>query len=157
MDEHELERLLRRHLADELDGQLGRSTERFREHLREEAAGFARPTNRPRPGRWMLSVAGAAMAASIAAVFAVPSLLNQSGGPGVSTDPLDPLPAIRVDHTVRSQVYDNGTFLTPDGTPVRRFRRLNLHEMRWIDERSGEQGEEIVPSEDVMYYELKTY
>ena len=168
-DEQDLDLLLRRHLGNELDGQLGRAASGFREHLRRQqqqapvssSDGPVRGDRARRGGPWMIGVIGTTMAAAVAALFVLPGVLSPTGpiagSGGVGTGRVEPLPAVRVDHTVRSQLYDGGTYMTPDGTPVRRLRRLNLHQMRWYDERSGESSEEVVPSEDVMIYELKTY
>ena len=164
-DEQDLDLLLRRHFGNELDGQLGRATSSFREHLRQQqqapasyASARGGRVRRGGGGPWVLGAIGTAMAAAIAALFVAPGI-RRTTDLNVETDGgrAGPLPAVRVDHTVRSQLYDGGTYMTPDGTPVRRLRRLNLHQVRWYDERSGQASEEVVPSEDVMIYELKTY
>src|SRR5687767_51326 len=70
---------LRDYLASRLDGQLGRSAAHFYAHLRPAGAG---PTPRRRGagfghapgGGWVVGIVGSAIAASIAALWAGPSL-----------------------------------------------------------------------------------
>ncbi len=62
-----------------------------------------------------------------------------------------------MDERVHSQLYDGGTIIGEDGRPVRRFRRVNRHETRWRNEATGEEIEQVIPSEDLLLYELRTY
>ena len=172
-DDQRFDALLTRHLSAELDGQLGRALPHFRRHVAAEqsrgAADATRALTLPysgqqswwaRRGPWVMGTVGSALAASLAVLFLVPALTQP--GSSNTTGPIinsgaDPIPVLRVNETVHSQFYDGGTFVTPDGTPVRRYRRLNLHERHWRDAQHDAEIQEIVPSEDELYFELKTY
>src|SRR4051812_33342382 len=89
-----LDGLVRQRLASELDGQLGRAESAFLRHVGMAQAGgaaaavspgelsAARPSSRRgrfmRFGGWTLSFAGAALAASIAALWAAPALFRDA-------------------------------------------------------------------------------
>ena len=162
-DEHSqcdarLDALIRDYLARELDGQLGRSGERFRLHLRGEVPGGG-----PRRGwgGWVVGVVGGAMAASIAALWAGPALF-----PAAGTKQPFPVGAAHVaadyqfdlaDVTLCTQARDGGTVLLGDNTPVRRVYRNELKQTRWVDRDRDVSFETIEPRQDLMLIEMDTY
>jgi hypothetical protein len=156
---------LARHFRAELDGQLGRSAAAFRLHVLAE-----RNAPRPKPqrawgnGPWAIGLAGAAVAASIALLISsIPSGGISSPGvvPGAPTRVVNPLrvdnPAIRMNQTVRTHLIDGGTVIGPDGRPWHVVRKVNVEENHWLNEQTGERVEQVVPTEEEMKYELKTY
>ena len=151
----ELDALLREHLSLELDGQLGKAAHRFRNHLRGDGL-----VPRRAWGVWLVGVVGGAMAASIAALWAGPSLWP-SHPPGQRNAPVIPVAAdYRFDLddvTLLSQTRDAGTLVLDGRTPVRRIVRDELRQLRWVDPRHQASVEQIVPRQDVMLIEMDTY
>ena len=145
-----LDAMLARHVSSELSGQTGRSVGAFRGHVVRERTQPTAPPSRFRRGPWTLGLVGGALAASIAIIAAGPNLWRTAG-------PVDRPPVLRMDQTVSSELYDGGTFVSDDGTPMRRIRRVNQHQIRDVNESTGEEVEQIVPSEDLMLYQLRTY
>ena len=97
-------------------------------------------------------VSGAVALTLTAASVAVPATGGAyAAGATASTD------VVRTDTTTRTHYYDAGTTFDEQGRPVRRIRRVNVKELRWRNEATGEQMEQVVPSEDEMQLELKTY
>ena len=157
-----LDARVRQHLASELDGQLGRSLAHFRRNIGAGAAPRAlsyAPVRASRRGPWVIGAIGSAIAASVAAVLLVPHIFMPTkpiGGVPVPTV-RDPLQTILVKESVHSRDFDRGLIISSDGSPVRRIHRVNLHERRWRDPETDAEIEQIVPSEEELYFELKTY
>ena len=164
---------LTRHLSAELDGQRGRSAAAFRAHaLAQRTAGATRspaaPTE-PRPvwrgGPWTFLAVGGAVAASIALLVSTaapfwrtPAAANDPGAPTrVLSQPSGNPPVVRSDRTTRTHFYDAGTVYDERGRPMRLIRRVNVHELRWRNDATGEEVQQVVPTEDEVLYELKTY
>ena len=153
-DSSELDAMLREHLRAELDGQLGRSARRFRDHLRGNGL-----VPRRAWGGWVVGIVGGAMAASIAALWAGPALWpTRSSAPGLTQ--AVPVADYRFDLddvTLLSQTRDGGTLVLDGRTPVRRIVRSELRQVRWVDSRHDASVEQIVPHEDVMLIQMDTY
>jgi hypothetical protein len=160
---------LTNHLRAQLDPQRGRSAEAFRLYaLAEQQTGF-RGVNvtPPRPvwrgGPWTFTLVGGALAASLAfLVTAAAPLFRESAADidlGRLQQPVhfDGLPVVRTDSTTHTHFYDAGTTFDAQGRPMRRLRRVNVRESHWHNEATGEQVDQLLPSEDEVLYEMKTY
>lgn len=158
------------HLRAKLDPQRGRLTEAFRLYaLAEQQAGHrlakvmpARPVWRGGP--WTFTLVGGALAASLALLVTAAAPLFRDGGADVDLGPLQqpvqfggPPPAVHTDSTTHTHFYDAGTTFDANGRPMRRIRRVNVQENRWRNEATGERVDQLVPSEDEVLYEMKTY
>lgn len=156
-DDEELDARLRVFLSAELDGQLGRAAARFHQHLRGAAGSSGGP--RRAWGGWVVGVVGGAMAASIAALWAGPSLW-----PAANSSPA-PVPVVPVAHyqldlddvTLSTQTRDGGTVLLDGRTPARRIYRNELKQVRWVDPEHDVSFEKIEPRQTIMLIEMDTY
>jgi len=159
------ETLLKEYLSDELDRQAGRAEASFRQFLAPEAGDeesglplFRLPQGF---GGWSMSLIGAALAASLAALWAGPSLrplaaptpVAQPGNGGAS---LVNNPAV-VQQDMQSQTFDAGTFMLDRDTPVRVIRRHDVERTRWFDQNQQLEGEQTVPEDHVIYVPIKAY
>jgi hypothetical protein len=176
-----LDGVLRDYLSSRLDGQLGRSAAHFHRHLRGAGGTGSGPAGTPRRrssgfgpgGGWVVGIVGGALAASIAALWAGPSLrfytpndpagnppgiaINvatnagaQQGAAGASGLQMEEL-------TLCSQTSDGGTVLLDERTAARRLIRRELKQTRWLDPRTGASIEKIEPRQDVMLIQLDTF
>jgi hypothetical protein len=177
-----VETVLRDYLSSRLDGQLGRAAAHFHRHLGGHHTGTgatpgAGPSTRRRHyynagGGWVIGIVGSALAASIAALWAGPSLRLYTpapNGPGAtSPDHLqvastgDPVSSngsdLEMDElTLCSQTRDGGTVVLDGRTPARRLIRRELKQERWVDPKTGASLEIIEPRQDVMFIQLETY
>jgi hypothetical protein len=115
-----------------------------------------------------VGVVGGALAASIAALWAGPSLrFYTPAGPGVNP----PGTAINAgaaqvaggaglqveELTLCSQTSDGGTVLLDERTAARRLIRKELKQTRWLDPTTGASIEKIEPRQDIMLIQLDTY
>lgn len=157
---------VRDYLSARLDPQLGRAEAHFREFLAEEktAPVIRRPVFAlPHLFRgWTLSLAGAALAATLAALWTGPSLKPLTTPPGSvakpgSIIPTTPVNNMLIEQDVQSQTYDDGTYMNDNGMPVRVFRRRDLQRTRWYDKNDDLQGEQVEPQDHVVYVPVKTY
>jgi len=164
---------LSNHLRGELEPQLGRANEAFRLYvLAEQSTGKRRAkVTPPRPvwrgGPWTFTFVGGALAASLMLLVTTAAPLFRGGGDDadLSTIRQQPVqflpagspPAVRTDSTTHTHFYDAGTVIDSKGRPMRRMRRLNVQENHWRNEATGEQVDQLVPSEDEVLYEMKTY
>ena len=167
----------RDYFSSRLDGQLGRSAAHFHRHLRGAGTGSGPGggTRRRSPGfgpggGWVVGIVGGALAASIAALWAGPSLrfyapdrpaadpaptaINTAGpqqgsraGSGLQVEEL----------TLCSQTSDGGTVLLDERTAARRLIRKELKQTRWLDPSTGASIEKIEPRQDIMLIRLETY
>lgn len=146
-------------LTSQLDTQLGRAEAHFGRYLQEQA--YQQPAM-PLPwrlGRWSLGIAGAALAASLAALWASqPIAPLELRGPSITAPPGQTVvnAPLTVEKDVQSQTFDDGTILI-DGKPVRVIRRRDLERTRWFDQNQKLQREQVVPEDHVTYVHLKTY
>lgn len=156
--------IVREYLSAQLDCQVGRAEARFRQFLAEQHRPSARrnPFRLPnRFGGWTLGVLGTALAASLAALWAGPSLrqVTPSSTTGRTLTPTSATPVnnpILVEQDVQSQTFDDGTFMADDHTPVRVLRRRDVERTRWFDKNQKLQGEQLVPQDHVVYVHLRT-
>lgn len=124
-------------------------------------------------GRWLASIAGTAVAASLATLLVLPhvsALRSSPGGPGVPTstnvDPangvaLSPPPPTgpAVQHYVHSRFYDEGLIAPSDpaGPPMRQVRERQYEHRRWYDPQRHATTDVVVPREQIRQYTLETY
>ncbi|HZL35642.1 MAG TPA: hypothetical protein VFC78_10060 [Tepidisphaeraceae bacterium] len=163
------EQMVREYLSAALDGQTGRAEARFRQFLREEQPApiaYKAPKHSSRFRGWPLSIAGAALAASLAALWAGPALHriapDERSRPSVATTDSTPDPStvqapMLVEQDVRSQTFDDGTFMADDSTPVRVLHRRDFQRTRWFDQNRQLKAEQVVPRDHLVYVQLKTY
>ena len=167
-DEDEFDATLRAHLVVELDGQLGRAERAFHDRLRlAPAADASGVTSSRRPRRlrshaWVIGATGAAVAASLAAMWIGPVRPSQPpGGPsainlkeqhvepvavspsGSSKTVTDDAAATgyapqwrQVEQVVNSMTVDKGIVVLEDNTPARLVRRVALEQVEWVDPRT---------------------
>src|SRR5687768_1910166 len=178
---------LRAHLSSELDGQTGRAEAAFLRHLAAPKApgraaltgGAVGPAGRRTNGRpghmnrfrgWTLTFAGAALAASIAALAAAPALFpnNPAAGPGPTQFPRTEARSGTGDgfyrteehpllQYVHSRTWDEGTVVLEGDRPARRVRHQWLERTHYFDPQEGVRKEITIPREDIRYIELDTY
>ena len=55
------------------------------------------------------------------------------------------------------QTYDGGTYVDADGNPVRMLHRRQWDRTRWFDREKQLRAESVVPHDDVVYVQMKTY
>jgi len=161
------EMLMRDYLSDQLDGKLGGAETLFRQFLAQEqepSAPISRNTfhisNRFRG--WTFGVVGAALAASLAALWAGPTLQPIAPRPPGIVSPEPGLPTlvngpIVVEQDVQSQTFDDGAVMMDGDTPVRVLRRRDLQRTRWFDDSQKLQGEQVAPQDHLVYVQMKTY
>jgi hypothetical protein len=157
-DTEEIDALVRDFLHAELDGQLGRSSARFRRHLHGPGAASLLGPRRT-SGGWLFGIVGGAIAASFAALWAGPALLT----PAVPIPPVVPVAQSTPYHldlddvTLSTQTRDAGTVLLDGGTPARAIYRNELKQVRWVDPRHDVSFETIEPRQTIMLIEMDTY
>jgi hypothetical protein len=167
-DPEELDALLREHLRSELNPQLGRAARHFRQHLRDAPGATHHPAAPRRAlGGWGVGIVGGAIAASIAGLWAGPSLRPAGpAGPGrpggaTPTHAIAPAPADYHfdldDVTLSTRTRDGGTVLLDGRTPARRIYRDELKQVRWVDPKHDASFEQIEPRRNVMLIEMDTY
>lgn len=154
--------MLSRYLADELDGRLGLAEGRFRQFLAEQKT-IVEPAA-PAPRRWQVgrwsSVAGTALAASLATLWVGPALRQPTAAPAPSTPAPPPTlvsDPVLVQQDVQSQTFDDGPTLLEGNIPVRVLHRRDLQRTRWFDENQNIREEQVVPEDHVVYVQMKTY
>ena len=171
-----LDAVLRDYLCSRLDGQLGRSAAHFHRHLRGAGGTGSGPAGTPRRrspgfgpgGGWVVGIVGGALAASIAALWAGPSLRfytprGPAGNPpetaiNVATNAAPGASDLQMEElTLCSQTSDGGTVLLDERTAARRLIRRELKQTRWLDPRTGASIEKIEPRQDVMLIQLDTF
>jgi hypothetical protein len=157
------EALVQDYLSTKLDTQAGRAEARFRQFLAQEKPPVSDKRNVFHlPNRfkgWTFGIAGAALAASLGALWAGPSLTTVVPGGSNGGAPINVTPVNNgfIEQEVHSQTFDDGTFLTDGDTPVRVLRRRDLERTRWFDQNENLQGEQVVPQDHVVYVRMKTY
>jgi hypothetical protein len=161
------ETMVREYLSAELDGQVGRAEARFREMLAGQQARQA-PDSYRLPtlfrGR-TLGLIGAALAASLAGLWAGPAIQRMAPSSPTSdshqTSPTQGVTTVSdgpfVEQTVHSQTFDDGTFMDEESNPVQILRRRDVEQTRWFNDKQQLQAQEVVPSDHVVYVKLKTY
>lgn len=179
-----LDATMRRFLGEQLDGQLGRARRAFESQVARRSA-TSRPRRATRSRLWVIGLAGAgaAMAASLAAVWAVPMFGGGGGGGGKkssSTAIVDAVPPPAYTPSSRpgeksadntspaafdwepvrqvntTAVRDEGT-LVVDGAPARVVKSVSTERMEWFDPERNVRVETTVPQERVMLIGIDTY
>jgi hypothetical protein len=210
MNDAYLDTLLREHLTGELNGQLGRPMAAFFAHAarveptgvtheegnalrlpqgsgRQSLSRFGRLNRFNRFDGWFLGLAGAALAASLAAFWAAPAAFRahapvlpiRAGQPAPT--PLPPEMAMTNTTTpdgtatndlaslssqpplmqwVQSRTLDEGTVVLDDpnhAVPARKLRHQELEHTQWYDPSRRAQVEMTVPRENIKFVEMDTY
>lgn len=152
------------YLSSTLEEQVGKSEARFKRFLAEQDSIASRPPAFHRVNRfagWTLGLAGAALAASLAALWAGPSIRQMTPEKPVSfPSPVNPTLAqspLLVRQNVESQTFDDGTVMIDDDTPVRILRRHDLQRTQWFGQDDKMQREEVEPQDHVVLVHMKTY
>jgi hypothetical protein len=179
---------LRRHFAAALDGQAGRARAAFERHVEQQRGAPGRGRTRPRgarAGMWVVAGVGAAMAASLAAIWAVPLMRTTPPTPSASVNHAGPaalghsqamvaatsLPSpttaaalaadgsrwTQVGLAVTSAAVDEGVVVIDDRTPARIVKRLSIERTQWVDPARGVRVETVVPRERTMLIDMDTY
>ena len=157
-DDQQLDVMLKGFLCEALDGQRGRAEQAFRRQVMNETA----PRSRWRLNAWMIGSFGfgAAVAASMAMLWASPLLYTTKPGaetgPGPLTSTAASIPPA-MEQVVQSQWVDEGTMVLEGGTPVRVVRRQGVEQTRWFGRDAKVRAQEIVPQDDVVFIKLTTY
>ena len=148
--DQDLDELLGRHLAECLDGQLGRAAAAFRE------AGARR---RPGWGRRWLWGAGAAVAAGLAVawlIFWEPGAARHNAPPReVVMKPVEPAEVPIARSTTWTPVTEDGTAMVDD-RPVRQLRRQIVDEVEWYDTRDKATVRRRMPREQLILIGVQT-
>jgi hypothetical protein len=148
--DQDLDELLGRHLAERLDGQLGRAAAAFRE------AGARR---RPGWGRLLLWGAGAAVAAGLAVawlIFWAPEAARHNAPPReVVMNPAEPAEVPIARSTTWTPVTEDGTAMVDD-RPVRQLRRQIVDEVEWYDAREKATVRRRMPREQFILIGVQT-
>jgi hypothetical protein len=172
-----LDDALRAYLAAELDPQLGRARRAFERHLAgARPAAPRRARSRSRARGWVIGVVGTALAACVAAVWAVPALWPRDSHtltgatepPAPPTRP--PMPVAAVTHTrpapvgwqhggvsVTSVTHNVGCVVVGDGGPARLVERVDVERREWFDPGRGVRVEAVYPQREVQLIGLDTY
>ena len=150
--DQDLDQLLGRHFADQLDPHLGRSARAFR-------ADFAHAVSRLPRGRLLLWGAGAALAAGLAIAW-VMSGARDARSPNVSPPRAiamksAPVESPVVQSTTWTPVTDDGTALLDD-QPVRQLRRRIVDQFEWYDARSNATVRRVIPREQFILIGVQT-
>jgi hypothetical protein len=187
-DDARLDATLRGFLCAELDGQLGRARAAFEARAtpstRSTHGAAQRQRRFSRSRVWVIGVAGAgtAMAASLAAVWAVPLLGRMSSHTTATTTsivtPLLPSPhaespGVTADTTAAGATGDadwqpvqqvtssatlyQGVLLVGGKAPARVVRNLSTERTEWFDPDRNIRMETTVPRENVMLINVDTY
>ncbi len=214
LDDGYLEALLREHLTAELNGQLGRPMAAFFAHAAPavragmhqeegdppvtplvtplqaptEKVGRSKGLNRfNRFDGWFLPLAGTALAASLAALWAAPAAFrghapalpvraiqpaprrsfpemarnNAEGPEGAATNDLASMSSRSpLMQWVQSRTVDEGTVVLDDpdhAVPARKLRHQELEHTQWYDPSRRAQVEMTVPREKIKFVEMDTY
>ena len=168
-----LEALMSRHLTEQLDGQLGRASERFQAEL--DRGGLARHRqDHARRALWSWAASLTAVAASIAVVAAVarfdppphdarPSAAKTSNRPATSGANDDPTliastaPSNEpIERALWWRTVDQGTVYIDD-TPMRQLLRQQVEELKYRAPDGTESVQVNVPRQEVMLVAYNKY
>jgi len=168
--------LLRRHFAEQLDGQVGAAAERFRRHISSANGNAASPAplridsssrpsngnrnNGPRFGSmWAIGIIGSAMAAALTLVSmrhaivptSRPAILKpHRSGDVIPDGPPQPVQQASLD--VSWKTVDQGLVPLEDGTPARRLLQQRTDTLKWYDKKRNAQIEYTVPRQQQTVY-----
>jgi hypothetical protein len=157
----ELSKLMRAHLAKELDQYVGRAGERF---ARAIGPADARPASSGFMRLWW--AAPIVAAAAVIAVVIAPALHSVTPQPTVISDPVAILPHVNdpafsatqavafAPKDVTGKVYwetrDEGQVWLDDETPARRIRTQQLQTLQYTDPRDSSRIEITIPREEIL-------
>ena len=157
LDAHQ-EMMVKDHLSAELDRQLRRSEDRFRQFLSEEAdAQSERYRIGGRFRGWTFSIAGAALAACLGFLWAGPRLATQPPSRQQDTVNASTVDLPWMEQSQAAQTYDGGIQLDAQGNPVRVLHHMQWDRTRWFDRDKQLRAEQVVPRDNVVYVQMKTY
>jgi hypothetical protein len=132
-----LDALLREHFAAELDGQLDRAP-----------AVLARSSRRL---PWRAAIWPVALAASVAAVFAVAAFLrHEQPSRGTPHTHIAQADDPSVEHQIAWNTVDEGTVMVEGDRPMRSIRRQRMDSFRWIDPETKASMELSIPHNEVV-------
>ena len=157
-EDRQLEDVLARHVACELDGQLGRAERQFLAFASRENASDRRAT-------WWTMWGAAAAAAACGALVWILLAARQQGTASPSPDrpahasavENDDAKLVELRRTVLWQTLDEGTLVVEDDVPLRKVRLQSLERVQWYDPGSQSLIEATVPKEEVIFVGLQTY
>ena len=149
-----LDAMLSEYYRDSLAGQQGKSEQGFRAYVARESREAWKRRN------WLIGAFASGLAASVAALWALPLLRQEPSRTGV----VDPSGATNtamispaIERVVQSQTQDDGVIMLDDQTPVRVLHRRGIEKTRWFDQRQAVQAEQTAPRDDLVFVKLKTY
>ena len=161
---------LRTYLAAELDPQLGRARRAFERHL---ATTTPAPPRGVRSRGWVIGTVGAALAASVLAVWALPGFRPTPPAEvtGVAPTPV-PHPSTGRATSANSasaaadwqqcgygstSVTRNGACVLIDNMPARVVERMEVERRQWFDPNRGVRIEAVSPQHNVHLIDVDTY
>jgi hypothetical protein len=168
-DQHDaLDDLLKQHLSNRLDPQLGKAAARFAgQAMRDSNLAQTRAVSAEAHRRWwqpILSVG--AIAAAILVAYSLisyrithqPIVPNGDHRQMVSaTHPVEQA-EVPLERTAYWRTYDEGTVFVDDDTPARQLRMQLVEEVSWTDRKSGQRQTSVsVPKEEVMLVAYDKY
>jgi hypothetical protein len=177
-NDDQLDAMLRQHLKCELDPQLGRARLAFQTHLlaTQKPPRKIRP-HVVRPRVWMIGVVGMAVAASIGALWAMPSVfpvkattptavtVNDPAKGELATMPVahvaNPGAAVRqwepVTSVVNSVSENQGVVLIGQNTPARVVREVSTECVQYVCPDRNVRMEIVVPRETTRLIPVETH
>jgi hypothetical protein len=180
-NDEELDAMLTQHLKSRLDPQLGRARLAFQTHVLATAAPARRVrATDVRPRVWMIGVVGTALAASMAALWAVPNMFPVKATPTNLTvnSPVDApvkreIVATPVAHGEKAEVpvrmwepvgsvvncvsENQGVVLIGDNTPARVVREVSTESVQYVCPQQNVRVEIVVPRETTKLIPLETH
>jgi hypothetical protein len=168
MDQSEdaaLDKLLREHLSERLNGQLGKARARFEQEMFAKSASVV--PARHRVWKWRAAVIGAmAMAAAVILLIAGNQFLARGVKPpghtatNVAAGPVLPKadgPRAQVRRVWVQTIEDEGVVTLSDNTPARKLRCRRTERIESYDPERQRTVQVTVPSEHVMLARLDKY
>ena len=158
-NQDQLDELLGRHFAYELDGQRGRA-ERYFLHSTAQTAPSQRRT------AWWAAWGSVAAAACAAVVWMLPGLWQRGIIAPVAERDADAVSQVTADaeddlvelrRTLVWQTLDEGTLVVDQETPLRKVRLQSLERVQWYDRKNQALVEATVPKEEVIFVGMQTY
>ena len=159
----QLDVLIARHAARELDAQLGRAERRFRTYA--SAAPRRNTTTTRTTTRWAAwgAMAAAACAALVWLVLGArqqtkvaPGIDAVARGGETQKSSID-AGLVELERTLVWQTLDEGTLVIDNDTPLRKVRLQSLERVQWYDPANQALVEATVPSEEVIFVGMQTY
>jgi hypothetical protein len=158
LNDDNLDVLLREHFSAELDPQLDTGKrDAFAParsgQLDRAPAVFARSSRRL---PWRAAIVPFALAASIAAIFIVPALLNRDPQ-ATETEVVQGVPHTPVEHEIAWNTVDQGTVFVDSDVPMRSILRERTDNFRWIDPETNASMEVSIPQNEVIFVGMTAY